>query len=270
MRGASRVAFAQARDRLTAAVSDPDVAAAVGDELFAVVSLLDREPALRRALADSTAAPAARTGLVRDLFARRVSPATLDVLTGLAGSHWSVPRDIADAAEELAVLATAASADDADQLDDVEDELFRFGRIASGEPELITALSSPRYPDDQKRGLLNALLAGKVAPAALRLITQAAVNPRGRNLEANLADYARLVAEWRQRLIAVVRVATALDDSQRERLTAALTAIYGRGIQLNVIVDPQVVGGMSVQIGDELIDGTLSSRLAALRRRWAA
>jgi len=270
MRGASRVAFAEARDRLTAAVSDPDVAATVGEELFAVVSLLDREPAVRRALADSTAAPAARTGLVRDLFGRRVSPATLDVLTGLASAHWSVPRDIADAAEELAVLATAASAANPGQLDDVEDELFRFGRIASAEPELIAALSSPRYPGEQKRELLNALLEGKVAPPTLRLVTQAVVNPRGRNLEANLADYARLVAEWRQRLIAVVRVAAPLSDRQRERLTAALTAIYDRGIQLNVVIDPQVVGGMSVQIGDELIDGTLSSRLAALRRHWAA
>ena len=270
MRGASRVAFAEARDRLTAAVSDPGVAATVGDELFAVVALLDREPAVRRALADSTAVPAARTGLVRDLFGRRVSPATLDVLTGLASAHWSVPRDIADAAEELAVLATAASAADPGQLDDVEDELFRFGRIASAEPELIAALSSPRYPDEKKRELLNALLEGKVAPPTLRLVTQAVVNPRGRNLEANLADYARLVAEWRQRLIAVVRVAAPLSDRQRERLVAALTAIYGRGIQLNVVIDPQVVGGMSVQIGDELIDGTLSSRLAALRRHWAA
>jgi F-type H+-transporting ATPase subunit delta len=181
-----------------------------------------------------------------------------------------VPRDIADAAEQLAVFATAASATDAAQLDDIEDDLFRFGRIASGEPELIAALSSQRYPDERKSELLNTLLAGKVAPAALRLITQAAVHPRGRNLEANLADYARLVADWRQRLIAVVRVAAALTDRQRERLTAALTAIYGRGIQLNVIIDPQVVGGMSVQIGDDLIDGTLSSRLAALRRHWAA
>src|SRR5215467_5311330 len=152
MRGASRAAFAEARDRLAAAVSDRDVAATIGDELFAVVGLLDREPAVRRALSDSTAAQSARTGLVRDLFGQRVSPATLDVLTGLAGAHWSVPRDIADAAEELAVLATAASAASPGQLDDVEDELFRFGRIASGEPELIAALSSPRYPDEPKRG----------------------------------------------------------------------------------------------------------------------
>ena len=270
MRGASRVAFAEARDRLSEVVSDAGVAATVADELFAVVGLLDREPSLRRALADYTSSPGARTGLVRGLLGERVSAPTLDVVLGLAGARWSVPRDLADAAEELAVLAAAASAEGAGNLDEVEDELFRFGRIASGEPELLAALSDQRMPDDRKRGLLGELLAGKVAPASLRLITQAAINPRGRNLEANLADYARLVAEWRQRLIAVVRVATELSDRQRQRLTTALSAIYGHGIQLNVVIDPHVVGGVSVQIGDELIDGTLSSRLAALRRHWAA
>jgi F-type H+-transporting ATPase subunit delta len=270
MRGASRVAFAEARDRLSETVRDADVAATVGDELFAVVRLLDGEPGLRRALADYTSPRRARTGLVRRLFRERVSAATLDVVSGLASARWSVPRDLADAAEELAVLATAAAAGGAGNLDDVEDELFRFGRIASGEPELLAALADQRLPDEQKRGLLDELLAGKVTPATLQLITQAVINPRGRNLEANLADYARLVADWRQRLIAVVRVATELSDRQRQRLVTALSAIYGHGIQLNVIIDPRVVGGMSIQIGDELIDGTLSSRLAALRRRWAA
>jgi F-type H+-transporting ATPase subunit delta len=270
MRGASRVAFAEARDRLSEVVRDADVAATVGGELFAVVGLLDREPSLRRALSDYTSAPEARTGLVRELLGERVSAATLDVVEGLASARWSVPRDLADAAEELAVLATAAAAGGAGNLDNVEDEMFRFGRIASGEPELLAALSDQRLPDDHKRGLLDELLAGKAAPASLRLITQAVINPRGRNLEANLADYARLVAEWRQRLIAVVRVATELSGRQRQRLTRALRAIYGHGIQLNVVIDPQVVGGMSVQIGDELIDGTLSTRLAALRRHWAA
>ena len=270
MRGASRVAFADARDRLTEQVAGADVAATVGDELFAVVGLLDHEPGLRRALADYTSSQAARTGLVRDLLGGRVSAATLQVVSGLAGARWSVPRDLADAAEELAVFATAAAAEGAGNLDDVEDELFRFGRIASGEPELLAALSDQRLPDDRKRALLDELLADKVAPASLRLIAQAAIHPRGRNLEANLADYARLVAAWRQRLIAVVRVATGLSDQQRQRLTRALSAIYGHGIQLNVVIDPQVVGGVSVQVGDEVIDGTLSSRLAALRRHWAA
>src|SRR5258708_32264604 len=121
MRGASRVAFAQARDRLSEVVRDADIAATVGDELFAVVRLLDREPGLRRALADYTSAPAARTGLARDVLGNRLSAATLDVVSGLASARWSVPRDLADAAEELAVLATAAGAGGAGNLDDVED-----------------------------------------------------------------------------------------------------------------------------------------------------
>ena len=81
-----------------------------------------------------------------------MSAATLEVVSGLASARWSVPRDLADAAEELAVLATAAAAGGAGNLDDVEDELFRFGRIASGEPELLAALADQRLPDDQKRG----------------------------------------------------------------------------------------------------------------------
>ncbi len=109
MRGASRAAFAEARDRLTETVADADVAATVGDELFAVVRLLDGEPGLRRALADYTRPRDARTGLAAELLGGRVSAATLDVVSGLAGARWSVPRDLADAAEELAVLATAAA-----------------------------------------------------------------------------------------------------------------------------------------------------------------
>jgi len=271
MRGASRAAFGQARDTLTRIVTDdPGVAATVGDELFAVTDLLDHEPALRRALADPTSPRAARTGLVRDLFGGRLSAATLDQLSSMAAGRWSVPRDLPDATEQLAVMATAAGAEGAGELDDVEDELFRFGRIDAGEPELHAALASRLLPDDRKRELLNALLEGKVTPASLRLITQVTLHPRGRSLEANLADYARLVAAWRDRLIATVRVAAALTDNQRERLTVALAAIYGHGIQLNVVVDPQVVGGVSVHIGDELIDGTVSSRLAELRQRLAA
>jgi len=267
MRGASRAAFGEARDRLTRLVTDdPGVAATVGDELFAVTGLLDNEPALRRAVADPTSARAARTGLVRDLFGQRLSAATVDQLSGMAEARWSVPRDLADATEQLAVMATAAGAGGAGELDDVEDELFRFGRIDAAEPELHAALASPLLPDDRKRELLNALLEGKVTQASLRLITQVTLHPRGRSLEANLADYARLVAAWRDRLIATVRVASALTEDQRDRLTAALAAIYGHGIQLNVVLDPEVVGGVSVQIGDELIDGTVSSRLAELRR----
>ena len=270
MRGASRGSFREAREQLATLAADPAAATTLGEELFAVLGVLDREPALRRTLTDATSPAGARTGLVRGLLGGRVSRPALDLLAGMAAARWSTSRDFTGAVEQLGVLATVAGAVSGSQLEDVEDELFRFGRIASGQPELYAALAGPRLPADRKRGLVEALLSGKVSQASLRLVTQAVTHPRGRSLEVNLMDYARLAAEWRQRLIAVVRVAASLTGAQRERLAAALRASYGRGIQLNVIVDPQVVGGMSIQIGDEFIDGTLSTRLATLRRRLAA
>jgi F-type H+-transporting ATPase subunit delta len=271
LRGASRAALGSAQEQLAAAVSaDPAAAAAIGDDLFAVTSLLDGEPALRRALTDATSPAGARTGLASGLLGGRVSRPALDLVAGMVSTRWSAPRDLASAAERLAVMATAAAADTTGELDDLEDQLFRFGRIVAGAPELRLALSSPRLPAERKRALLDSLLERRVGAAALRLITQAALHPRGRSLDESLEEYARLAAAWRQRLIAVVRVATELTGSQRERLAAALSAAYGRGIHLNVVIDPHVVGGMSVQIGDEFIDGSVASQLALLKRRLAA
>ena len=271
LHGASRAAIGGMEKKLAAAVAaDPAAAAAISDELFGVATLLDGEPALRRALTDATSPVGARTGLVRGLLGGRVSRATLDLLADMVSERWSGPRDLVAAAERLAVEATAAMADSAGELDDLEDELFRFGRILAREPDLRSALASPQFPAERKRGLLDTLLASRVTQAALRLITQAAVHPRGRSLDESLDNYARLAAAWRQRLIAVVRVASELTGSQRERLAAVLSATYGRGIHLNVVVDPQIVGGMSIQIGDEFIDGSVASQLAVLRRKLAA
>jgi F-type H+-transporting ATPase subunit delta len=245
-----------AREQLTAALAARTDPAVLGEELFAVTHLLDREPGVRRALTEATSPTAARSGLARRLLDDRVSGPTLDLVTSMVASHWSSPRDLADAAEQLAVLATAAAAEGGGQLDDLEDELFRFGRILSAEPALRSALED-QGPDGGKRGLLDALLAAKVTPAALRLITQAVIYPRGRNLETTLDEYGRLAAAWRQRLIAVVRVAAGLTEEQRGRLAAALSHTYGHDVHLNVVVDPRVVGGISVQIGDEFIDGSV-------------
>ena len=126
--------------------------------------LLDREPGVRRALTDATSPTAARSGLARRLLDGRVSGATLDLVTGMADSRWSSPRDLADAAEQLGVLATAAAAEGEGQLDDLEDELFRFGRIVGAEPALRSALEDQGPPAEGKRGLLDALLAGQGDP----------------------------------------------------------------------------------------------------------
>jgi F-type H+-transporting ATPase subunit delta len=272
MRGASRAALAAAKDRLAAALApgSAEQASQVGDELFAVAGLLDREPGLRRALSDPSREPAARARLADGLLSGKISAVTLTQVSGLAGERWSAPRDVADAAEELAVTAIAMSADASGELDDLEDELFRFGRIVQANPGLRAALANQFAPAEGRRQLVSDLIAGKVAPAALRLITQLAAQPRGRSLDRSLDSYANLVAALRQRLVAEVRVAAPLADAQRSRLAAGLAAAYGHDVHLNVVLDPDVLGGMSVRIGDQLINGTVVSRLAELRRQAAA
>lgn len=270
MRGASRVSLAEARQRLSEAVTSAAEARTLGDELFAILELLDDQPGLRRALTDTSRPAEARSRLARGLLGGKVSDATLDLFASMCAAHWSTPGDLATAVEQLAVLAISAAAERGRHLDDLEDQLFRFGRVVAGAPDLRSALSNPEVPARYKRQLLGTLLEGKVTPDTLRLVDQAASHSRGRSLDASLAEYARLAAQWRQRLIAVVRAARELTPRQRERLVSALETAYGHEIHLDVIVDPDVLGGMSVQIGDELIDGSVASRLAALRRRLAA
>lgn len=272
MRGTSRASLAAAKERLSVALAGATAAQAseVGDELFGVVGVLDDTPALRRALSDPARTATARMGLASGLFTGKVGTITLAQASGLAGDRWSGPGDLADAAEQLAVLAIAETADRQGQLDELEDELFRFGRIAAGNADLRSALSNQFVPAAGRVSLVTGLLAGKVSGAALRLISQVAAHPRGRSLDAGLQAYANLAAELRQRLVAEVRVATVLTDAQRARLAAALTATYGRAVHLNVLLDPGVLGGLSVRIGDELITGSVASRLAELRRDLAA
>ena len=161
------------------------------------------------------------------------------------------------------------AAEQARKLDDLEDDLFRFGRVVAAQPRLRAALADPYLPEERKRELLAALLDGKVTPVAERLIAEATIRPRGRSLEASLDAYARLAAERKQRLVAEVRVASVLTKRQQDRLAQALADLYGHEVHLNIVLDPQVMGGMSVKVGEEFIDATVASRLAALRRRLA-
>ncbi|MHB1876727.1 MAG: F0F1 ATP synthase subunit delta [Streptosporangiaceae bacterium] len=272
MRGASRAALAAAKERLSAALAGGAAAAAttIGDDLLGVTGLLDAEPGLRRGLSDPSRDAAERVGLARTLLSGRISDGALDQVSALSSARWSDSGDLADATEQLGVLAIAESADIVGQLDELEDQLFRFGRVVGANPDLRSAMSNRLVPEQGRRGIVIELLTGKVVDSALRLITQATARPRGRSLDASLEFYANLVAELRERLVAEVHVAVPLTDSQRGRLAVALVAAYGHDVHLNVVLDPQVLGGMSVRIGDELINGSVASRLAELRRDLAA
>ena len=269
MRGASRPSFEDLRDQLDTALTSAGQARNVGDGLFAVTGLLDTEHGLRRALSDPGKPEAEKGAVVGALLHGKVTRRAEDLVVAAAESRWASPGDMVDAIEQLAIEAMVLAADTDKGLDELEDGLFRFGRVVTGQPDLRAALADTSLPADRKRDLLDALLDGKVTAVTLRLIKQMVTHPRGRSLTAALDLCAGIAARRREQLIAVVRSAVELSAAQRRRLAEALAASYGHRVHLNVVIDPSVVGVMSVQIGDELIDGTAASRLAEVRRKLA-
>jgi F-type H+-transporting ATPase subunit delta len=271
VRGASRASFAALTERLAAEnVSSAAVATRLGNELFAVVGLLDTEHGLRRALSDPGKPAAEKAAVAGALLHGKITSRAESLVSAAVESRWATSGNMVDAIEQLAVEAMVLAAEAENGLDDLEDGLFRFGRVVSGQPELRAALASTSLPAERKENLLAALLRGKVTGVALRLITQMVVHPRGRGLTGALDMCAGVAARRREQLIAVVRSAVELSASQRRRLAEALAASYGHPVHLNVVLDPSVVGGISVPIGDELPDGTAASRLSAVRRKLAS
>jgi len=206
--------------------------------------------------------------VARRLLNGKVSAITEDVVAEAVMARWASPGDMADAIEQLAIEALTLSAQLGGTLDDLEDDLFRFGRLVSGQPALREALIGPASAP-AKQSLVATLLSGKVSQPSLALITQVLTHPRGRSPQAALDLGAQIAARRREQLIAVVRVASELTAQQRSKLASTLAATYGKEVHINVVHDPAVIGGMSIQIGDELIDGTAASRLATVRRRLA-
>ncbi|WP_149828627.1 F0F1 ATP synthase subunit delta [Streptomyces tailanensis] len=271
MNGASREALAAARERLDALTDSTSVdATSLADELAAVTALLDREVSLRRVLTDPAQAGEAKAELAGRILGGQVSGTTADLVAGLVRSRWSQSRDLVDALEELANVADLTAAQKSGTLDDVEDELFRFGRIVSSNTELRAALTNRAAGTSAKGELLRSLLGGRAQATTERLVTRLVTAPRGRSLESGLESLSKLAAERRDRMVAVVTSAVPLSGPQKQRLGAALAKLYGRQMHLNLDVDPEVLGGIRVQVGDEIINGSIADRLEDAGRRLAS
>lgn len=265
-RASLRTALGQVEERFTA---DPTVARRISDGLAAVAGVLDDQLSLRRALTDPSSVSAGRLGLVDALFGAQLDAPALAVLRDLVALSWSLPADLREAVDVISATAALAAAEGEGALDDVEDELFRFARLLEREPTLRAALTDPALPAERKAALLQDLLGERARPATVRLVTDAVNRPRSRSLEAALDNLSRLAAQRRQRLVAAVTVARSLDATQSARLSAVLQRLYGREVTLQVDVDPAVLGGVEVRVGDEILDGTTRRRLATARRRLA-
>jgi F-type H+-transporting ATPase subunit delta len=268
LQSASRDALGAATTRLDEHIDATGAAdlKRLADDLFAVVGLLDREHALRRALADPGTPSVARGGLADRLFDGKIGRPALDVVSDVVKSRWSRAGDLLEGLESLARAAAFGVAEKDGSLDRVEDELFRFGRILDREPELSRLLSDTATPVDKRVGLLRDVLGGKVTPVTATLLEQAVRNPRSRNLHIAAEELSELAAARRDRYVAHVRTPVRMTGEQEQRLTDSLTRLYGRPISLQVELDPDLLGGLVVRVGGELIDGSVAGRLAAARR----
>ncbi len=267
----NRESFAAARDRLAADTATASAAqlATVADEILSVSRMLRAEPRLRRALTDPSRSGSERAALLRALLSGKLAQITVDVTGTLVAGRWSRPADLLDAAERLGVDAVLDTAERAGALAEVEDELFRFAHIVSGSPQLAVTLSDPGAPVARRVKLVADLLKGKTQAATLRLVEVALGGFGGRGFEVSLNRLVELTAAKRDRVVAYVTVARPLDDAEEQRLSAKLSDIYGRQVSLKVDVDPRVLGGVSVQVGSDLYDGTILRRLNEAKQAFA-
>lgn len=262
-------ASAQARIvELDRQVDQTPVSAQLAGDLFDVVDSLDSSSGLQRALSDPAAPAEAKQALVNRLFGSRISAEAVGVVSAAVGLHWGSAHDLTNALERQAIRSELRLAQNAGGLESVNEELFGFGRTVAGDPQLRDAIENRNAPLELRERLVDQLLVGKVGGGTVRLAKRA-LKARERNVALTLESYLELGAELANRTIAKVTAAQPLDAEQAHRLQVALLKLAGRPVELQVRVDPRVLGGLRVQIGDQVIEGTVSGRLDEARRQIA-
>lgn len=268
--GSSRESLRASRSLLDAAVKDAtqEVASTLCSQLFYSAHVLDGSVALRRAITDPSRDTASKVALVTEVFGTSLGAKALGIITSIASLRWSSSADLVPVIEQLAIEAEGSAANIAGELDRVEDEFFAVSQAISGSFELRKALTTAGA-EDAKTSLLSQLFGKNFSNSTATLVSHLVNNLRGRSIEAAFDDYFFALAARRNRLIAHVEVAIALTDAQRTRLETSLAAQVGQPVRINVELNPNVVGGVSVRFGDEIIDGTISNRLAGAGRAVA-
>ena len=263
LRGASADALATLSERLPSSDAGKE-AATLGDELFGVAAVLREQPGLRRVLTDNSVSAEAKAGLAKKVFGSVVADDTMGVVAAAAGARWTASRDLIEAIEELATTCTVRSG--GKEAGRISDELFAVRRLVHDSSELREALADPSRSVADKRGLLRGLLESQLMPATMRLVEQAVAGHDGPMVGA-LALYQLRAAAVLNQVVATVHTARPLDDEVRKRVTEALGRQYDAQVHLDEVVEPDLVGGMRIEIGDDVIDGTVQSRLDDARRR---
>ena len=264
MGSATRVALEEAKARLSSLGSQVDLA--TGEELFAAGRIIGDSSHLLGALSDPGVDAPIKVALVKQLFAPGYGRTTVELLEGIASSRWSSHTDLLAGIEEIGIRAVAKSAPTSAAVDS---ELFEFGRAVTSDAKLELALGSKLGSTDQKRGLVERLLGGRASQQTVAIARQLVTQPRGRRIGELIRYASTIVADESGSAVATVTTAVPLGATQLQRLETALAAQYGRRVQLNEVIDASVIGGIRIQIGDDVIDGSVSTRINDLRLQLA-
>jgi F-type H+-transporting ATPase subunit delta len=266
--GSSRQSLVAARTALDAAVKGVDAltASTLSAELFFVADVLGSNISVRRALTDTSRDAAAKGVFIKDLLASKVGKATVELLTELSALRWSGAKDLVQVIEQLAIEAEATAANISGELDRVENEMFVISNTISNSSELRKAFKSDAHV---AKAQLAAELLKNASSSTTKLVSQMVNAWRGRSIESAFADFQWALAARRNRVIALVRVAAPMSQAQQDRLEAALNKQVGQPVRMNIEIDPTVLGGVSVKFADEMVDGSVSNRLAGAARALA-
>lgn len=240
---------------------DAALTAADIDGLFSASDALAAQYRLRSALSDPSVSADVREQVATKLFSGRIPAAAVAIVASAAGAAKG-SKQLEASVERAAVRASLQASG---QIDEVQDEVFRFARTVQADSELQATLTDPLIETPARQQLVAKLLDGKANPATIKL-AQRAVQGRGRTLVKTLDGYVEIAAQINRHQVARVTVAQPLSPEQLSQLRENLIRIYGSGVDVQVDINPEVLGGVRIEIGDELIDGTIKNRLNQARR----
>jgi F-type H+-transporting ATPase subunit delta len=250
---------------LTSLAGVASVDLTTGEQVLAAGRVIGDSSQLRSVLADRGVEAAGKAGIVAQLFPG-FTEAARTLLSSVVASHWSSDENLLAGIEEVGIRVLAASAPDSLS---IGDELFTFGEAVTSNEELELAVSSKLGSADGKASLVQQLLGGKASPQTIAIVEHLVRQPRGRRIGALISNAADIVADEAGKVVATVTTANALTADQMARLGTALSASTGRDVRINHVIDPSVIGGVRVLVGDDVIDGTVASRLNNLKLQLA-
>ncbi|WP_065435960.1 F0F1 ATP synthase subunit delta [Bifidobacterium longum] len=270
MRGeASRIADRESRDSLAPKLRDTrEDAWRIGNELFTITKVLDDSIQLERALTDPSRPVADKVAVLTELLGDNVHPMTMEIMTDLVSRHWSRARDIANAVEDFGVDAMMYYADATGATLQVSVELSELHSALLNLPVVRAKLYDYQATSEARVKLFHEVFSGKTLnKVTMRLAEHATCNLRRRRYLETIQWMINKLSRHMGESMVTVTTATPLKKEQIKRLVEVYSAKVGRQVHINSVVDPTVLGGMRIQVGDEVTDSTVVAQLQNLHRK---